>query len=81
MYHQFDNPKNAAEMPGGLLPTRRAAAHLGLSPRTLERWRVLGTGPVFRRLGRCIRYAVADLEAFAAARVRVSTSEGRGRRS
>ena len=60
---------------GGLLPTRQAAAELGLSPRTLERWRVLGTGPVFRRLGRAVRYALVDLEAFAAARVRVRTRD------
>jgi hypothetical protein len=75
MHHQYDNPTDAAEVPGGLLPTRYAAARLGLSPRTLERWRVLGTGPVFRRLGRAVRYALVDLEAFAAARVRVSTRD------
>ncbi|HME73974.1 MAG TPA: helix-turn-helix domain-containing protein [Myxococcota bacterium] len=62
-------------MPRGLLPTGHAAAHLGLSPRTLERWRVLGTGPVFRRLGRAVRYSLVDLEAFAATRMRVSTRD------
>jgi hypothetical protein len=43
-----------------------AADYLGLSPATLARWRSRGEqGPVFRKFGGAVRYAVADLEAYA----------------
>jgi hypothetical protein len=41
---------------------------LRLSPRTLEKHRVLGGGPRFRKFGRRVLYAVSDLEAWADAR-------------
>lgn len=51
----------------GLLSTKEAAAHLGLSPRTLDFWRHRGCGPRWRRIGaKAIRYALEDLIAFAA---------------
>ena len=56
------------------LTTPEAAEHLGLSPRTLERWRVTGEGPRYRKLGRAVRYSIEDLEAFARAGQRTSTS-------
>ena len=63
------------------LDTREAAAWLGLSPKTLERYRVSGEGPHFHRFGSRVRYLLADLEAWASARRRVSTSDrGRTRR-
>lgn len=37
--------KQGAEEMDGLLTTREAAALVGLSPRTLEQYRVRGTGP------------------------------------
>ena len=43
------------------LSTPQAAAILGLSPRTLERYRVIGEGPVFAKLGRLVRYSRADI--------------------
>ena len=57
------------------LDTRAAAAHLGLSPRTLDRYRVSGEGPEFYKLGTRVRYRLADLEAWAASRRRRSTSD------
>ena len=48
------------------LKTPDAAIHLGLSARTLEKHRCFGTGPVFRRLGGRIVYAIDDLDAWAA---------------
>ncbi len=64
------------------MSTREAAAWLGLSPRTLDRYRVSGEGPVFHRFGARVRYLLADLETWASARRRVSTSDdgGDGRR-
>ena len=57
------------------LSTPQAAAILGLSPRTLERYRVTGEGPVFAKLGRLVRYSQADIEQWAARRCRRSTSD------
>ena len=59
------------------LGTREAAAFLGLSPRTLDRYRVTGEGPAFHKFGTRIRYAQADIEDWAAARRMTSTSDDR----
>ena len=37
---------------------------LGLSPKTLERYRVSGEGPAFQRFGARVRYLLADVEAW-----------------
>jgi hypothetical protein len=47
------------------LTTDEAGAFLRLSPRTLEKQRVLGGGPRFRRFGARVVYAAADLRAWA----------------
>jgi predicted DNA-binding transcriptional regulator AlpA len=58
-----------------LLDERGAAAMLGMTPRTLQEWRRVGSGPPYVRISsRCVRYRVADLESWAAERVRTSTS-------
>lgn len=57
------------------LKTPDAALHLGLSPRTLEKHRCFGTGPVFRKLGGRIVYALVDLDAWAEIGTRRSTSD------
>lgn len=45
-----------------------------LSPRTLERWRWLGQGPAFLKLGGRILYRLDDVEAFERAQRRAPTS-------
>lgn len=50
------------------LTNDEAAAFLRLSPRTMEKQRVLGGGPRFRKFGRRVMYAVTDLEVWADAR-------------
>lgn len=55
-------------MSPAFLKTPEAAAYLGLSRRTLEKWRATGKGPRYSRLGRSVVYAVADLDDFARAR-------------
>ena len=66
---------------GNYLNTREAAAWLGLSPRTLDRYRVSGEGPHFHRFGSRVRYLLTDVEAWASARRRVPASDrGRARR-
>ena len=80
-----DNNEGGTSMSGQstrYLGTREAAAFLGLSPRTLDRYRVTGEGPAFHKFGSRILYAQADLEEWAAARRMTSTSDDRaaGRR-
>ena len=59
--------------------TPDAAVHLGLSARTLEKHRCFGTGPVYRKLGGRIVYAIDDLEAWTELGLRRSTSDpGKG---
>lgn len=48
-----------------LLSTMEAGRLLGLSPRTLEDWRLRGGGPLFRKIGRrIVRYLQSDLLRF-----------------
>jgi len=59
-----------------LLSQRDAARLLGLSTRTLERWRVSGqVGLRYVKLGNSVRYRLEDIERCVAARVVASTSE------
>jgi hypothetical protein len=51
-----------------------AARKLGVSVRTLQRWRIEGKGPSFRKLGRLIGYTADDLGAFINSARRTSTS-------
>ena len=57
------------------LNTREAAAHLSLSTRTLDRYRVSGDGPVFLKFGGRVRYLREDLDDWARSRRRRSTSD------
>mgnify|MGYP006172494081 CR=1 FL=1 len=52
-----------------------AAEYLRLSPRTLEKQRVIGGGPKFRKFGRRVMYAVSDLDAWADQRSYEATSD------
>jgi predicted DNA-binding transcriptional regulator AlpA len=63
-----------------LISQKQAARILGLSPRTLERHRVAGTGPRYARLGRLIRYRQCDLSDWVESSVIRSTSEVSERR-
>lgn len=47
----------------------------GLSPKTLQRWRVAGVGPQFMRLGGRVLYRVVDIEEYEERSLRLSTSE------
>lgn len=56
------------------LNTAQAAFYVGLSRRTLEKMRVVGGGPQYRKHGRYVRYHIDDLDAWSKARVKSSTS-------
>jgi hypothetical protein len=61
----------AADQRGGNavrhIDQRYLAARWGLSVRTLERWRWLGQGPAFLKLGGRVTYRIEDIEAYEAA--------------
>jgi hypothetical protein len=47
---------------GHLLNDREVANFLRVSTATVRRWRLLGQGPRFRKLGSSVRYEFVDLE-------------------
>jgi predicted DNA-binding transcriptional regulator AlpA len=57
------------------LKVGEAAAHIGLSASTLNKWRTQGIGPRFVKLGRAVCYRTVDLDAWLQENVRGSTSE------
>lgn len=59
-----------------LVTTQAAAEYLGgLRPNTLEGWRIRGEGPIYRKIGRLVRYSLDDLDAYLTAQTRSSTSQ------
>lgn len=58
-----------------LLTERQAAALLGISPATLQRWRSTGAVRLgFVKLGKAVRYRADDLRQFVEASVRSTTA-------
>lgn len=47
-----------------------------ISPRTLERWRVIGYGPNFTKIGHLVRYSVDEIEQYEKDHARISDVEG-----
>lgn len=60
------------------LETAEAAVYVGSTKKTLEKYRVVGGGPRFMKLGRKVVYQVSDLDAWSDARRFGSTSEYQG---
>ncbi len=54
--------------------TKGASERIGLAVKTLENMRTRGDGPQFMKLGRMVRYRIADIDAWMAERVVSSTS-------
>lgn len=60
--------------PTTVLTVQQAAEYLGLAVSTLNKWRCLGGGPVFLKMGRAVRYRIEDLESYLAGSKTDSTS-------
>ncbi len=67
--------QSASTIPSRYLTNIEAAAFLTLSPKTLNKLRVIGGGPRYRKLGRRVAYKLADLEEWATRRVCETTSD------
>ena len=63
------------ELPDPLYLAEETASLLKSNPRTLERWRSIGTGPPFVKIGRRVAYRLSDLQAWLAQQTRRHTSE------
>lgn len=72
--HDAAGAATVAPPPPRLLTVREAAAWLSVSKSLLDKLRVTGGGPRARYLGRAVRYAVGDLDAWAAERAHASTT-------
>ena len=55
--------------------TPEAANYVGAARTTLEKWRITGQGPIFIKVGRLVRYARSDLDAWLEKRRRRSTAD------
>ena len=66
---------NDTNLPSAVVGEAEAASILGLSTKTLRRWRWAGKGPRFLKLGAAVRYERAELAAFIEAGRRQSTSD------
>jgi predicted DNA-binding transcriptional regulator AlpA len=58
-----------------LLNNANTAQILGVRPNTLDGWRVKGIGPVYRKIGRSVRYVESDVLAWLDAQTHTSTSQ------
>jgi excisionase family DNA binding protein len=65
----------AQSIQSNLLTREQAANYLSLKKSTLESWAVKGCGPSMVKMGKAVRYRLADLEAFIESRIRQNTSE------
>jgi len=63
------------QLPPRLLRTPEAARFVGLSARTMEKHRIYGTGPCYRKLGGRVVYAIEDLQAWCDQGLKSSTSD------
>ena len=76
---RIENPRVRGSIPRLATKTRLCqqalAERWGLSPKTLERWRVLGIGPVYIRLPGKVVYRIEDVEAFERSSLRQSTDQ------
>ncbi|MFH7319774.1 helix-turn-helix transcriptional regulator [Desulfurivibrio sp. D14AmB] len=58
------------------LTRQEAADFLGLKKGTLDVWATRGQGPRYLKLGRAVRYRLADLQEYMEQSVRSNTTEG-----
>lgn len=76
--HQSATPDTqyAPEHLDKLIPESSAADFLGISPRTLQNWRVRGGGPPYVKVaGKTVRYRFRDLLAWIEGNIRYNTSK------
>ncbi|ESW78133.1 helix-turn-helix domain-containing protein [Mesorhizobium sp. M1307] len=75
-----DENERAARAKKGspFLNTAQAAFYIGLSQRTLEKMRLKGGGPQFRKHGRYVRYHIDELDDWSKGRAQETRPEDAG---
>ena len=69
-------PSRAVPQKVVLWTEKETAKHIGFDARTLQSWRMKGTGPQYVQISpRCIRYRPEDIDAWIEERLRRSTSD------
>lgn len=63
-------------MADDLLTQNQLDQRWALSERTLERWRTIGEGPVYVKLGSAVRYRLTDIESFEKAGTQTRPTNG-----
>ena len=58
-----------------LLTENQVANQLSITTNTLRKWRWLGKGPAFIKMGAAVRYEADAIAAFISSNVKTSTSE------
>ena len=61
--------------PDRLLTPGELASRLVITTKTLEKWRQLGVGPIWTKVGSRVRYALVDVETWQAQQRRGTTRE------
>ncbi|WFE75751.1 AlpA family transcriptional regulator [Roseinatronobacter sp. S2] len=67
--------KTEADPAGTFIDECQVAERLCQSVRTIQKWRVTGTGPEFYKLGRSVRYRMSDVLDWAEAPRKAHTSQ------
>ena len=62
------------------LTSKEAAYYLCLAAQTLEKMRMTGVGPSYRKHGNFVRYHINDLDAWSEKRQRMKTTDKRKQR-
>jgi len=62
-----------------VMTTIEAAAYVGLKKSTMERFRFLGQGPAYCKLGGAVRYRKKDLDAWLDSRAVSSVKEAKNK--
>lgn len=58
-----------------LIPSTKAAEYLGISNKTLSKWRYTGEHQIpFVKMGRYVKYRISDLDAFIESRTMTQTA-------
>lgn len=70
----IETPTNASDL---LSQKQVAEAYPGFSERKLERLRMVGGGPRYIKIGRVVKYRLADVEAWLADHAFENTAEAR----
>ncbi len=67
---RFENASTISPSPVRHLDQTNLARRWSISPRTLERWRWLGQGPAYLKVGGRVVYRLEDVETYEAAQLR-----------